>query len=111
MTDRIAITAPERIRESSALPVALRFLTAGVATAPTNARYRLDDPDSGCSKVDWTSITPADTASIVIPASANDCDSCRPIERRELIVQADVGLEGQYVESTIYDVANLGAIR
>lgn len=109
MTDRIAIGLRERITESSAQPVALKFLTAGVATAPTNARYRVDDPD-GCNKVDWTTITPGATATITIPASANDCASCRLIERRELIVQADADLSGQYVERVVYEIENIGAL-
>jgi hypothetical protein len=110
MTDRIAITAQERIREASSLAAALKFLTANVATAPTNARYRVDDPDSGCEKVAWTAISPAATANVVIPASANECNSCQPMERRELIVQADYGLSGQYTGSYVYEIENLGAI-
>lgn len=110
MIDRIAITAKERIQEGSALPVTLKFLTANVSTAPTNARYRVDDPDSGAERVGWTAITPGATASITIAASANVCQSCRQLERRELIVQADEGLSGQYVERFTYEVENLGAI-
>jgi hypothetical protein len=110
VTDKITISAKERVQESSALPVALKFLTSNVATAPTNARYRVDDPDTGCEKLGWTTISPASTASITIAASANDCNSCRLIERRELIVQADEGLTGQYVERFTYDVENIGAL-
>ncbi len=110
MTDKITISAKERVQESSALPVVLKFLTANVATAPTNARYRVDDPDTGCEKLGWATISPASTASITIAATANVCTSCRPIERRELIVQADNALSGQYVERFFYDVENIGAI-
>lgn len=110
MADRIAFTAPERIREATALPVVARFRVDGEDAAPTSAKYRVDDPDSGCAHVDWTSLTPDDSISFTVPASANECRSCRPIERRELVVMADEGLETQFVERFNYEVTNLGAI-
>jgi hypothetical protein len=110
MTDRITFTAKERTREGSALPVTAGFRTTNVATAPTTAKYRVDDPDSGCEKVGWTNLTPASSIAFTIAASANECGSCRAIERRELIVMADEGLSTQFVERLIYEVENVCAL-
>lgn len=111
MTDRIAITARERIREASALPVVARFRTADADAAPASAKYRLDDPDNGRGVIDWTSLPPAESISFTIPASANVCNGCLPVERRELVVMADEGLATQYVERVTYEVENIHNIR
>lgn len=110
MTDHIAITARERIREATALPVVARFRTAGADAAPTSVKYRLDDADSGCGLIEWESLSPATSISFTIPASANVCRTCLPIERRELIVMADEGLATQYVERITYEVENIRRI-
>jgi hypothetical protein len=110
MTDRIAITARERIREATALPVVARFRASGADAAPTTAKYRLDNPD-GCEVIGWTDLTPATSISFTIPASANVCRTCLPVERRELIVMADEGLTTQYVERITYEVENIHQIR
>lgn len=110
MTDKITFTAKERTREASALPVTAGFRIANVATAPTSAKYRVDDPDTGCQKLGWTTLTPAASIAFTIPASANECSSCRPVERREVIVMADEGLATQFVERYVYEVENVGSL-
>lgn len=110
MTDKITFDAKERVRDGSALPVTAGFRTANVATAPTTAKYRVDDPDTGCEKVAWTTLSPASSISFTVAASANTSSSCRPIERREITVMADEGLSGQFVERVIYEVETIGGV-
>lgn len=110
MADRIAFTASERIREATALPVVARFRAADADAAPTSAKYRVDDPDSGDEHLGWTTLTPNTSISFTVSASANECRSCRPIERRELVVMADEGLSTQFVERLGYEIDNLGVL-
>ncbi|MCC7462107.1 MAG: hypothetical protein IT480_06540 [Gammaproteobacteria bacterium] len=110
MTDRISITASESVKEGSALSVTLRFRQDDADAIPTTVKYRVDDPDSGTNLLAWTALTPAAQVSFTIPATANVCDNSWPTERREIVVMADEGLNGQYVESFVYSVENLMAV-
>jgi hypothetical protein len=109
--DRITFALRWRIKEGSALSVSTGFTASNVATAPTTAKYRVDDPDSGREIVEWTDLTPDTEISFVIAATANVCRTRRHLERRELVVMTDEDLEGQYVERVVYEVQNVGGIR
>lgn len=111
MTDRIAITAAESVRDGSALPVTLRFRADGADAAPTSLKYCVDFFEGGCAVLDWTSHSPAASVSITIPAAANTSRSCWPVERRQLVVMVDEGLAGQKVEVFGYEVHNVHAVR
>lgn len=110
MAVHIAFAGPERIIEASSLTLALTCAQDSTPTAPASVKYRLDDPDSGCSKIAWASATPAPTITLTIPAAANICTSCKPVERRELTVMIDEGLATQRVERYCYEVENIRAI-
>jgi len=111
VTDRIAITGREVVRDGTAQVITARFRQAGADTTPTNVHWRLDSPDSGEVVADWQSETPGATVSIATTADHNTVRSCEPQERRILTVAADYGLAGQYVEAFEYSISNLMGIR
>lgn len=105
MTDRIAFTAKDSITEGSAFSVVARFRTGSADAAPTNARYRVDDQDEA-ELVSWTSLSPATSITITIPASVNTCDTDMASEQRLLTVIADYGLSTQFIAQYRYEVRN-----
>lgn len=100
-TTLIAIRGPRSIREQSSVTMTARFRDrdAVADVIPTNARYRVDD-EYGCELVGWTSLTPAASIDIAIPASASRVYSCKEVEGRLLTVEADAGIDTQF--STLY---------
>lgn len=82
-----------RVNERSATAFTANFYDdstgAWVATAPTSARYRIDNPDSSTPVLDWTSLSAATSNSITVTGAQNAivCDSNRE-ERRQLLVEA-----------------------
>jgi hypothetical protein len=109
---KITITSDlvaSKVNESSAATFTANFFSdAWVATAPTSARYRIDDPDSDIPILDWTTITPATSSSIAITGAQNAIlDDCKRMERRQLTVQGDTGLDTQYQITKDWWVKNL----
>ena len=100
-------SAPKSVNEGSAVTFSVTFYTAGVATAPSTIRYRVDDVDSEDNVVDWTSATATATASISIGASLNVMiDEDNHVERKVLTVEADNGTSTAFNASAYYDVVN-----
>jgi hypothetical protein len=69
--------ARNRVPAGSTVPFAASFYNdAGTLTAPTTARYRVYDTESGCELIAWTTISPATTASISLPGTSleSECD-------------------------------------
>jgi len=108
VSDRIAISAKERIYDGSALPVVAKFFASGTLTAPTNAYYRVDTV-GGCLVKDWTSLSAASSISFTIDTTTNKAQFC-PLDRRLLSVAADYGLSTQYIETFRYDIQDLAGI-
>lgn len=99
--------APKSINEGSAITFSVTFYTAGVATAPSTIRYRVDDVASEENVVDWTTVTATATASIAIAASLNLMeDEDRRVERKIITVEADNGTSTAFSGSAYYDVLN-----
>lgn len=99
--------APRSVNEGSAASFSATFYTAGVATAPSTVRYRVDDCYSEDNVVDWTTVTAGATVSISIAASLNVMiDEDRRVERRVLTVEADNGTSTAFNDSAYYDVVN-----
>jgi hypothetical protein len=105
-----------RVNEGSAFTATANFFSdAWVATAPTNAQYRLDrvgSNQSGFEQItDWTSLTPATAVSVPLSASQNAirCDYNRD-ETRQLTVRGDNGLAGQAIKTLRYSVTNLAGM-
>ncbi len=79
---------------------------------PDTARYRLDDKDSGTVLVDWTTMTPALTVDITIPASANRIlNDCNRYETRVLTIQSDYDTDQQLSDDEEYRVRNLSGFQ
>lgn len=108
MTDRIAISARERINDGSALAVVAKFFASNTLTAPTNAKYRVDTVEGGLVK-DWTSLSAATSISFTVDTTTNKAQAC-PADRRVLSVAADYGLSTQFIETFRYDITDLAGI-
>jgi hypothetical protein len=79
-----------RVNERAACIFTASFFTdAYVAATPTSARYRIDNPDTGVSVLEWTALTPATSNTITVTGAQNAivCDTSRE-ERRSLTVEA-----------------------
>lgn len=112
--------APKSVNEGSAITFSVTFYDAGVATAPTTVRYRVDDVYSRKNVVDWTTVTTGATVSIAIAASLNTIIAenttsifwyralppYRNAERKVLTVEADNGTSTAFNGSAYYDVVN-----
>ena len=80
----------------------------GVLFIPTNARYRVDDLVSKNALVAWTSLTPAATMTITIPATVNAIiDSTKTHEEKVVTVETDAALTTAHTEDYHYRVKNL----
>lgn len=100
--------APKNVPEGAAASFSVTFYTAGVATAPSTIRYRVDDCYSEDNVVDWTSVTATSTATISIAASLNVMiDEDRRSERKVLTVEADNGTSTAFNGSAYYDIVDV----
>lgn len=92
ITDRlVARTA----NEGAAVPFAIKVYTDDsepwVLVAPTSLRYRVDNPDTGCTILDWTTVSPASSATLTVTGAQGLLSGCER-ERRQITVEADHGL-------------------
>lgn len=110
--DQITFTLrKDRIKEASTIIVVARFRDRATAAdvIPTNVKYRLDCLTTGAELVDWTTVTPAASVTISIPASENEMQYADSrIERKQLTVAADFALSTQFIETLDYEVRNAG---
>lgn len=109
---KIAITSDllrSRVNESSTAVFTANFYSdAWVATAPTTARYRIDSLDTGQAILEWQNLTPATSNTITVTGAQNAIlDGCRNEERRQLTVEANVGLSTQYQVTKDWYIRNL----
>jgi hypothetical protein len=104
-TDLVA----SRVNESSAATFTANFYNdSWTATAPTSARYRIDDPDNDTEVLAWTDLSPATSNSIAVTGAQNAIvDNCKKQERRQLTVQGDTGLSTQYQITRDWWIKNL----
>lgn len=98
-----------RVNESSSATFTARFYSdAWVATAPTSARFRIDNPDNDTQILDWTTLTPATSNSIAVTGAQNAIVyDCSREERRQITVEANAGLSTQYQVSKDWYIKNL----
>jgi hypothetical protein len=101
-----------RVNEgSSATFTAAFFNNSWTATAPTSARYRIDNPDNDTVVLDWTTLSPATTNSITVTGAQNAIvHNCSRDERRQLIVEGDTGLSTQYRITKDWWIKNLAGV-
>lgn len=98
-----------RVNESSAATFTASFYNdSWTATAPTTARYRIDNPTNDTEILAWTTLTPATSNSIAVTGAQNAIvdNGCRE-ERRQLTVQANAGLSTQFQVTRDWWVKNL----
>ncbi len=109
---KITITSDlvrNRVNESSSATfIASFFNDSYTATAPTSARYRIDNPDNDTEILDWQTLTPATSNSIAVTGAQNAIVyDCSREERRTLTVQADTSLSTQYQVTKDFWIKNL----
>ncbi len=107
ITDRLVAKTAQ---EGQAVPFAIACYTdvsePWLLVAPTTLRYRVDDPVSGRVIADWTTVTPASTATITVSGSNNTLSGCNSL-RRQLVVEADHGLDTCAIERRDYWIRSL----
>lgn len=100
--------------DGQAVPFIARVFTdtvePWVLVIPTTLRYRIDDPERRCTILDWTTVTPANTATITVTGSQNSIDRCMTREWRRITVQADSGLATSCVETRDYYVTGIRSL-
>lgn len=75
---------------------------------PGTVRYRVHDPDTDLELLEWTSVAPDGTVSIILPASINRIvDDSNAFETRVLTVQSDYDTDNQLSKHLEYRVENL----
>jgi hypothetical protein len=108
-----------RVKEGSACSIVASFFDDSTdvwsASTPTNARYRIDringDPNCSQEVLAWTSLVPATSNTLAITGAQNALQSqyCDE-ERRQIVVEADLGLATQCVERFQYWIKNLAGV-
>ena len=114
---RLTLTDPlvgRVCQDGSAIPFALKCYTDSsepwALTVPTSIRYRVENPETRCEIVAWTSVSAASSATITVTGAQNTI-SCGD-ERRRLVVEADHGLSTATVATrdwTVRDIAGVSA--
>ena len=111
MTDQVSITIPRpKVQEGSAFTATAYFRDRATAAAstPTNIKYRVDCLTTGTVLADWTTVSPATTATIAVTSTHNAIQSAGT-ERKQITVAADYGLATQVTESVTWEVADNSA--
>lgn len=103
------------VQEGSAFTLTAKFYDDSsdpwTLSAPSTIRYKISDLTGGTTVVDWTSVTPASSASIFVTGDQNAVlNDWLPSEQREILVQANAGLSTQYAESFRWRVLNSAGI-
>jgi len=112
--DQVEIQLPKtRVKEGDNFTATVYFRTRATkaAATPTTVRYKVDCLKTRQTVLDWTSVSPASSVSLTIPATVNAIqDDTNDIERKQILVQADAGLSTQSTGRTIYQVENIYGI-
>lgn len=104
----------DKVNEGSQFNVYIKFwddsTDAWVAQVPTTVRYNIYG-ESGEQIRDWTTVTPASSATISVTGTDNAVISYgHNSEMKVLTVQADAGLSTQYAATYAWTVCNLNSI-
>ncbi len=109
MTD-VHIQIPDPfINEASSFTATAYFRVNGAASAPaTNAKYRIDNLQTGSQVVDWTALTPAVSISIPITSAHNKIlNNSNRIEKIQLTVAADRGETNATYGTVTWNIENI----
>lgn len=114
MADQIEIRIPKtRVDEKSAFTATVDFRTRSTqaASTPSTIRYRIDDLTGQVNVRDWTSVSAASQVSISVTADDNAIKGrSNKRERKQIMVQADNGTDGQITRTATWWVTNLYGI-
>ena len=80
-----------------------------VLVVPTTLRYRVDNPETGAQILDWTTATPASSATITVTGALGTLNGCER-EPRQITIQADVGLSTVCVATREWYVRSLAGV-
>ena len=102
----------KRVPEQSEQSFTVSFTSARTLSAPTTARYRLKNLETGAIVKDWTVIaTPSSQETVSITGDLNTIRGGLSEERYELTVQSDyTDTSAQQSQSFIYRVCNISSV-
>lgn len=84
-----------------------RDRSTSAAITPSTVRYRVDCLSNEQNVINWTSVTPASSATIEVPGTLNGIiDEENDYETRQLLVEIDAGLSTQTVKAATWKVQN-----
>ena len=97
-----------KVKEGSSFTATAYFRSAGAASAPTAAKYRVDCLTTGKTLTDWTTLTPAVSNSITLTATHNAIqDQSNMFEKKQLTVASDPDTSTQTRDTMVYKVENI----
>lgn len=102
----ISIPNP-KVQEGSSFTATAYFRENGTATAPTTAKYRIDDLTNDTVVTDWTPLTPAASIEITITATENGISSDCRFEKKQLTVASDPDTSTQKRNIAVWKVNNI----
>lgn len=107
----VTITAQfprKRIPEGTQASLTARFYdNSYTLTAPTTAKYRIDNPENCQNLTDWVTLSPASSIAIIVDGTTQRLnDQGETEERRRITVMADAGLTTQTVKSYDWIIVN-----
>ena len=96
------------IKELNLLPVRWTVLDAdGDPVTPSTIRYRVDCLTTGTQVIGWTSVSPAYTVNITIPATSNTIlNPANVVETKRVTFQADAGTATALHDWEDYEIVN-----
>lgn len=80
-----------------------------VLTAPTTLQYRVDNPITGEVITEWTTVTPASSATVIVSGADNTVDGWQ-YTRLQLTVRANAGLSTVAVASREWFVRDIAGV-
>lgn len=111
MADQVEIYLPNtRINERSQAIATVRFRTrsSAAASTPTTVHYKLSNLQTREIITDWTSVSAAAEVTVTIKAGENKIrDNTHTMERMELLVAADKGLDTESIGRKTYQIMNV----
>ena len=81
------------------------FRSGDSSAVPTTARWRLDNLTTGRTVTEWTSLTPAASATLVVGPNTME-EHCRKNVLMQLTVESDTGLTTQDRSTKEYRIVN-----
>lgn len=95
------------INEGEALKVTVRPLSADLAaTTPSSMRYRIDDAVQGNAVLDWATLSPGTSVSIIVTSAQNAMRNGCLKERRQIVLEASDS-DGPIRRVIDYDVVDI----